>query len=217
MIITQKKPIEEILQMLKGRKGIAIIGCGQCATICKTGGKQQVEELAEVLGKKVRFKEVIEAGVCYLPESKKALERIPKETEAVMVLACGSGVQAVLEFDSSLYAVPGVDTKFLGITKQFGEFHRKCSLCGDCILHLTGGICPVALCPKNKVNGPCSDSIDGICPTLQLAGEENPDCVWEIIYNRTGGIPSIKRDWSKSQLPERIILKNVAKRKAGAR
>jgi len=49
MIITQKRPIQEILQMLKGKERIAIIGCGQCATICRTGGEQEVEGLAEII------------------------------------------------------------------------------------------------------------------------------------------------------------------------
>ena len=216
MIITLKKPVGDILQMLDGKKRVAIIGCGQCATICRTGGEQQVEELAETLekeDKEIVFREVIEVGVCYLPESGKVLERIP-DADAVVVLACGSGAQAVLEFNDSLNVFPGVDTKFLGITKEFGEFYRKCALCGDCILHLTGGLCPLALCPKDKVNGPCSDSIDGKCPTLELAGADNIDCVWELIYKRTGKIPEIGRDWSKSSLPEKITLENVAKRKA---
>ncbi len=216
MIITLKKPVKEILQMLKGHEKVAIIGCGQCATICRTGGEQQVEELAEALekeGKEIVFREVIEAGVCYLPESRKVLEKIP-EADAVIVLACGSGAQAVVEFNDSLNVFPGVDTKFLGITKKFGEFYRKCSLCGDCTLHLTGGLCPIALCPKEKANGPCSDSIDGKCPTLELAGVEDADCVWELIYEKTGKLPKIGRDWSKFSLPEKITLQNVAKRKA---
>jgi len=219
MIITEKKPVKEILQILNGCKRIAIIGCGQCATICRTGGEQQVEELTETLekeGKEIVFGEVIEVGVCYLPESRKVLERMP-DADAIIVLACGSGAQAVVEFNDSLYVTPGVDTKFLGITKEFSEFYRKCSLCGDCILHLTGGLCPIALCPKEKVNGPCSDSIDGKCPTLELAGVEDADCVWELIYKKTGKIPEIGRDWSKSSTPEKIMLENVAKRKARAR
>jgi len=217
MIITQKRPIQEILQMLKGKERIAIIGCGQCATICRTGGEQEVEELAKALekeGKEIISKNVVKAGVCYLPESGKTLIKLdPEEIDTVVVLACGSGIQAITEFDPSLYVIPGVDTKFLGITKERGEFHRKCSLCGDCILHLTAGVCPITLCPKNKVNGPCSDSIDGTCPTLKLAGEENPECVWETIYKRTGKLPSIKKDWSNSYVPEKISLKkDVAKR-----
>ena len=38
MIITQKKPIEELMAMLGDAKKIALIGCGSCATACATGG-----------------------------------------------------------------------------------------------------------------------------------------------------------------------------------
>lgn len=31
MIITQKKPIEELLAMLEGVKKVAIVGCANCA------------------------------------------------------------------------------------------------------------------------------------------------------------------------------------------
>ena len=32
MIITQKKPIEELLGMLDGVKTVGLVGCGSCAT-----------------------------------------------------------------------------------------------------------------------------------------------------------------------------------------
>ena len=34
MIITQKKPIEELMAMIGDAKKIAIIGCASCARIC---------------------------------------------------------------------------------------------------------------------------------------------------------------------------------------
>ena len=40
MIITQKKPIEELMAMLEGATKIALIGCGSCATACATGGEK---------------------------------------------------------------------------------------------------------------------------------------------------------------------------------
>ena len=40
MIITQKKPVEELLAMLEGVTKVAIVGCGQCAAACQTGGEK---------------------------------------------------------------------------------------------------------------------------------------------------------------------------------
>ena len=37
MIITERKPIQAIVDSLKGYSKIFIIGCGECATACKTG------------------------------------------------------------------------------------------------------------------------------------------------------------------------------------
>ena len=41
MIITQKKPVDELLSMLDGVKKLAIVGCGQCASACQTGGEKK--------------------------------------------------------------------------------------------------------------------------------------------------------------------------------
>ena len=49
MIITQKKPIEELMAMLEGVTKVALVGCGSCATACATGGEK---EIAELLGRK---------------------------------------------------------------------------------------------------------------------------------------------------------------------
>ncbi|MHA1680496.1 MAG: methylenetetrahydrofolate reductase C-terminal domain-containing protein [Promethearchaeota archaeon] len=53
MIITTKKPITEILELVKGKENIFLTGCGSCSTVCLTGGEKQVSEMADILeGKK---------------------------------------------------------------------------------------------------------------------------------------------------------------------
>ena len=42
MIITQKKPIEEVMALLGDAKRIALIGCGSCAIACATGGEKEI-------------------------------------------------------------------------------------------------------------------------------------------------------------------------------
>ena len=49
MIITQKKPIEELMAMIGDAKKIAILGCGSCATACATGGEKEIAELKAYL------------------------------------------------------------------------------------------------------------------------------------------------------------------------
>ena len=45
MIITQKKPIEEVMALVGDAKTVALVGCGSCATACQTGGEAQIAEL----------------------------------------------------------------------------------------------------------------------------------------------------------------------------
>ena len=49
MIITQKKPIEELLAMLEGVKKVAIVGCANCAAACQTGGEKEIQEMKTTL------------------------------------------------------------------------------------------------------------------------------------------------------------------------
>jgi hypothetical protein len=79
-------------------------------------------------------------------------------------------------------------------------------MCGECLLNLFEGICPVTRCPKKMLNGPCGGSINGKC-------EINPEmeCVWDIIYKKLKKIGRLDRlkkieepkDWSKSILVRR--------------
>ena len=55
MIITQKKPMEELMAMVGDAKTVAIVGCNSCATACHTGGEPEVDALAMYLGEAVRF------------------------------------------------------------------------------------------------------------------------------------------------------------------
>ena len=49
MIITQKKPLEEVLAMVGDAKTVAVIGCGLCASTCQTGGAPEVEAMKKTL------------------------------------------------------------------------------------------------------------------------------------------------------------------------
>ena len=60
MIITQKKPVEELLDMLEGVTKVAIAGCGQCASACQTGGEPEVQAMKEFLEQ--HGMEVVEIG-----------------------------------------------------------------------------------------------------------------------------------------------------------
>ena len=41
MLISEQKPMEEILSYLSGEEKVFIVGCKGCAEGCQTGGEQQ--------------------------------------------------------------------------------------------------------------------------------------------------------------------------------
>lgn len=56
MIISEKKPFEELLECLEDSKKVVITGCSLCATTCKVGGEEEVLKMKAKLeenGKKV--------------------------------------------------------------------------------------------------------------------------------------------------------------------
>ena len=181
MIITQKKPLEEVLALLGDAKKVAIVGCGNCAAACQTGGEKEIAEMKQILEE--RGYEVVATG---LPEEccHKMLVMMEVKilrgsgAEAVIGMAGGDGVQTVAD-NVSLPVYPANNTMFLGQVERVGIFHENCRMCGDCALGVTGGICPITHCAKSLLNGPCGGQKNGKC-------EVNPenDCAWIKIYNR---------------------------------
>ena len=184
MIITEQKPFDEIKQMLENFQKIFIIGCGECATLCQTGGEDQVKEMAKKLGEigKTVLGTVVPETTCDrrilrrdLREFKSALEN----ADAILVMACGNGTQTVADFTGKI-VIPALNTLFLGETERIGKFYERCRTCGECILFETGGICPVTRCAKGLLNGPCGGYADGKCEV----GGWVRDCAWVKIFER---------------------------------
>ena len=132
------------------------------------------------------------------------------EYDAVLSLACGAGVQAVAEMFQEIPVIPALNTEFLGETRDQGYWVENCLGCGDCMLFFFGGVCPLARCSKQLLNGPCGGSRSGVC-------EVNPDvpCAWQLIIDRLDKFKALDRlemiyppkDWSKKQGsgPRKII------------
>ncbi len=183
MIITEKKPFNEILNSLEGFSKIFLVGCADCAALAQTGGAPELEEMTLNLtqaGKEV-VGTLLSEGPCHNLRAKQELRGVSDEVsraEAIVVLSCGAGVQAVADLHPGS-VVPGLNSLFLGNVKRYGWFEEHCSTCGECIIADTGGICPVTRCAKALVNGPCGGSQDGMCEV----GGDRP-CVWALILDR---------------------------------
>lgn len=183
MIITRQKDFNDILNSIEGRP-VFIAGCSQCATLCHTGGEEEILAMKKAL----EDKKIVVTGwvvldpACHLQNDKRLFRQYKDEVakaEKILVLACGNGVQTVSEILEDVDVITGTDTLFLGEIKRSNEFEIRCVMCGECIQDLFGGLCPVSRCPKEMLNGPCGGSIGGKCEV-----DPDIDCVWDVIYKR---------------------------------
>ena len=182
MIVAEQKPLDELKTMLKGCKKVLAVGCGTCVTVCFAGGRQEVGILSASLrmstdldGEAIAVDETMVQRQCE-EEYIAPLEADLDEYDAVLSLGCGVGVQSLARQFPGKRILPALNTKFMGYPSEHGVWEERCQGCGNCVLHLTGGICPVSRCPKQFFNGPCGGSQGGIC-------EVDPDteCAWQAI------------------------------------
>ncbi len=183
MIVSQQKPVEEILGYLDGEDRIFILGCNGCAEASGSGGPDQVAEMQSILeenGKKVIGSMVIDF-LCQKALVKSRLRPRTEQVEAadsMLIMTCGLGVQAVAASVNKI-CHPACDTVNMGGSRGEWKGKERCLECGECVLEYTGGICPLTACTKGLINGACGGASNGKC---ELDPER--DCGWELIYER---------------------------------
>lgn len=185
MIVVNRKPLEEILEMIRPFKKVLLLGCNECVTVCAAGGQREVGVLASELrlsrmkdGNEIEIREHTLERQCdyeYIDQ----VRPFVGDYEAVLSMACGAGIQYVAENYRSKLVLPAVNTTFLGVTLEQGVWSERCQGCGNCILDKTGGICPIARCAKSLLNGPCGGSSKGKCEI-----DKEVDCGWQLIIDR---------------------------------
>jgi ferredoxin len=194
MIVAEQKPFEEIKAKIEKANKVLVVGCGTCVTVCFAGGEKEVGILASSLRMATKIngsaKQIDEAMVqrqCeweYLDTLKDKIG----DYDLVLSLGCGIGVQAIAEHFPNARVAPGLNTAFLGLPTEQGVWQERCAACGNCILDLTGGICPIARCSKSLLNGPCGGSENGHCEI----NAEVP-CAWQLIYDRLSSMGKLDR------------------------
>ena len=185
MIITTQKPLDEILDFISPYSNILVAGCDGCTQPPR--GLREAKTLSQLLelGGKLRNKNfvfkvttVIKQCDSFLAAS--ILKPQMDNVAAVLSLACGAGVQTLAELFPELPVFPTQNTHFVGAEdRERGILEERCAGCGDCLLALTGGICPVTRCTKGLLNGACGGSKNGKC---ELDSEK--DCAWILIYEQ---------------------------------
>lgn len=220
MIVAEQKPLDEIKGLLAEAQTVLVVGCGTCVTVCFAGGEKEAGILASSLRMASRIdgtpKDVTHITVqrqCEVEYIDPLADSI-RQADVVLSIGCGIGVQALAERYPYKVVLPGLNTSFLGLPSEQGVWEERCAACGSCILGVTGGICPIARCAKQLLNGPCGGSQGGVCEI----GHETP-CAWQLIYDRLnaqGRLHLIEelqpaKDWSTSRDggPRRITREDL--------
>jgi len=185
MITAIRKPMEEIIASVDSYSRILLVGCNECVTVCGAGGRKEVGILSSALqmafmksGRTLDIREITLERQCD-PEYVEELLPHIDQADVVLSMACGCGVQEVARRYKAKPVLPAVNTQFMGASERQGVWAERCQGCGDCLLGLTGGICPVARCSKRLLNGPCGGSTAGKCEI-----SPDVDCAWQLIWDR---------------------------------
>jgi ferredoxin len=220
MITAERKPLEELIEYIKPFKRILLLGCNECVTVCAAGGRKEVGLLASGLqmamlknGSNIDIRQHTLERQCD-PEYVEELVPMIDGAEAIMSMACGCGVQQLAMRFKDKPVFPAVNTKFMGASERQGVWAERCQGCGNCMLGMTGGICPIARCAKQLMNGPCGGSTGGKCEIGEV------DCAWQLIWDRLKALGQTERyldimpakDWRPGggSGPRKIIREDLA-------
>ncbi len=221
MITAKRKAFDEIYQWARRHRRVLVLGCGSCVTVCMAGGETEAETLTHQLTLAARQRgdrlDVATRTItrqCDREFFDDKTAGLVREADAVISMACGVGVQFCGECFPGVTVYPALDTQFFGATLQQGVWAERCAGCGECILESTGGVCPVARCAKNLLNGPCGGSQDGKCEV-----NDQQDCAWQLIFDRMKAADRLEyftrvkgpKDWSASGNggPRKIVREDV--------
>jgi len=222
MIVAERKPFQEIKQMVEGYDNILTVGCGTCVAVCLAGGQKEVGVLnAELkIARKLAGAPLTIGAACverqcdmeFLAE----LDDLVGQYDAVISMACGVGVQFMAERYPDTPIFPAVNTSGLSANRDVGWYEEKCRACGTCVLGETAGICPVTMCAKSLFNGPCGGTNLGSCEI-----HTDQPCAWFKIHERLsqqGRLDNIIKihpapDW-RNQIPRTLVQPGYQSRKS---
>ncbi|MFW9895846.1 MAG: methylenetetrahydrofolate reductase C-terminal domain-containing protein [Candidatus Thorarchaeota archaeon] len=186
MIITQQKDISEIWAMIKNYDKILIAGCDGCCqpprSISEAKVLGQLLELkARTENKELKWKAITVLRQCDDRIAATTIRPLIEDFDAIVSLACGLGVVMVNKVMDKILTFPAQNSMFGGVQNNGeNDFIQYCETCGNCLLGVTGGVCPIAGCAKHLNNGPCGGTVDGKC---EVGGYTHP-CAWIEIYMR---------------------------------
>jgi electron transport complex protein RnfC len=175
------KSADELESLLAGKDHLFIIACNKCFKEFKSVDEPDLGELEEFVtgqGKTLTGSTKVDFLCNKVLTEKKLQDLIPEETEHVLVLSCGLGIQTVADLAGKPVYAASNSLNYRGhhgmaLTK------KSCDACAQCFLNITGGVCPIVDCSKSLVNGQCGGAKNGKCEV-----DSSKDCAWEKIYRR---------------------------------
>lgn len=212
MIVATVKPLTELLNLIISFKKVLVFGCDSCVTIGRVGGEASIRATLTALelglaqqGKTVSFSFAKSIRQCEpeLVELTGVLTDGSRRYDAILCFGCSVGAQTLSHTAHNIPVIPALNTRFMGAPLATGVWENRCIGCGDCFIHLTGGICVLSRCPRSSQNGSCGyETTDGHC-------DINPEeqCIWTLIRSRYNSKSTLKtdsrkltetRDWSIS-------------------
>lgn len=197
------KSREELEALLSDKDHLFVIACKKCFKEYKETEEPELQaltDLASAMGKHITGTAEVDFLCNSVQTEKKLRDALPQDTENVVVISCGLGVQTVAD----LLPVPVFTaTDSLNYTGRHGMAltQKTCDACAQCYLNVTGGICPIVDCSKGLINGQCGGAKNGRCEI-----DPAKDCAWEKIYQRLE-----KQGRTKEFLAQSVQLRDYSK------
>ena len=177
------KGIDELAQLLDGKDNLFVLACNKCFKAFESVEEPDCEQfmaIAADCGKTITGSIKFDF-LCNKVQTLRKLEElnpIPAETEHIVVLSCGLGIQTIADIGGKPVIAAANSLNYTGhhgmaLTK------KACDACAQCYLNITGGICPIVDCSKSLVNGQCGGAKNGKCEV-----SPDKDCAWEKINQR---------------------------------
>jgi hypothetical protein len=220
MIVAKQKPMPEILTELPAFRKLLVVGCGTCMTVCLAGGEKEVRLLCAALRMSGRGNGNVSGTTVERQCDRELVGALAEQVagcDVLLSMGCGAGVQMLADAYPDRHVLPALDTLFMGTNEAAGQWMERCVGCGECVLDLTGGICPKTRCSKGLMNGPCGGAENGRCEV----DPQNLECGWNLIYQRLKSLGRLQvmmeiqppRDWSRSHdgRPRTLIREDVAR------
>ena len=177
MITAERKPLDEILELVGDKKKVLVAGCDTCVAICLTGGEKEAEILASELrikaeqdGRDVEVEHTAAIRQCEW----EYLDMIADKVEARRRRAQhglrhrhpehGREVRPQARHAGREHQHAGHAAGARRVARALRRLRRVPSSARP------AGICPVVRCSKSLMNGPCGGSHDGLCEVTD-AGE----------------------------------------------